>query len=68
MKTKNPASGKRTGLDFDTCKSDSSKKHTRLPIGVNRRTVLKQIADRCATRGLYTPPNRAMEALLGDVL
>ena len=67
MKTKSPASGKRTGLDFNTHTSNSSTKPTNLNTTPNGRRVLERIARKWASRGYYPTPSAAMRVLLGEV-
>mgnify|MGYP006928232623 CR=1 FL=1 len=64
MKTKSPASGKRTGLDDDSQKIDSSTNFHKLTTSLNGNKTLKPIARKWAFRGYYPSPSKAMKALL----
>ena len=66
MKTKSPASGKRTGLDDDSQKIDSSTNFHKLTTSLNGNKTLKQIARKWASRGYYSTPSEAMRVLLGE--
>ena len=68
MKLKSPASGKRQGLDYDICKSNSSTKPTKLNTTQNGRKVLEQLASKWVSRGYYKTPDRALRALIGGEL
>ncbi len=67
MKLKSPASGKRTGLDFDTCDSNSST-NTKKRKGINHLKTLQDISNKWVKMGCYKTPDRALRALIGDQL
>lgn len=64
MKLESPTSGERTGLDFDTCESNSSTKPTILNTSHNGKMVLEQLARKWVSRGYLSTPSKAMWALL----
>lgn len=54
-------------LNLDSRKSDSTKKPHKLPTSKNDRKILRQIARKWASRGYYSTPSEAMQALLKGV-
>ena len=54
-------------LNFDSSKSDSTKKPHKLPTSNNGRKTLQHIARKWVLRGYYSTPSEAMKALLEGV-